>query len=91
MGAADRVQLVSPSDLTVTLPRAARRDMTVTLVYEGPIEAPIAQGQQVAKLRVSAEGIEDFEVPLEAAAPVEELGPMGRIVASLKHLILGNL
>jgi D-alanyl-D-alanine carboxypeptidase (penicillin-binding protein 5/6) len=92
MGQSETVELVSPTDLTVTLPRAAKRNMTATLVYEGPIQAPIAEGQEIAMLRISAEGlVADLEVPLVAASAVEEVGPMGRIIASLKHLILGNL
>ena len=75
----------------VTLPRKARPEMTVRVVYDGPIPAPIRQGAELAKLVVGAPGMKDVEVPLYAGAAVGRLGPAGRVVATLRHLLWGSL
>ena len=89
LGAAPTVPLIAERDLTVTLSRKARLDMKVTVVYDSPIPAPLEVGQQVAKLVISAPGEETVEVPLVAGAAVEQLGFLGRITGSVKHLIFG--
>jgi D-alanyl-D-alanine carboxypeptidase (penicillin-binding protein 5/6) len=89
LGAAPFVPLVAPVGVTVTLSRKARRDMQVKVVYEGPIPAPLAPGQDVARLVISAPGEETVEVPLQAGAAVERLGLLGRATAALEYLVFG--
>ncbi|MEQ8357233.1 MAG: D-alanyl-D-alanine carboxypeptidase family protein [Kiloniellaceae bacterium] len=89
LGAEDSVPLVVADDMTVTLPRNERNGMKVSVVYESPIPAPIPAGQEIAKLRVSWPGGVPVEVPLTAGSDVEQLGPFGRIAASIKFLLLG--
>jgi len=89
LGEAPVVPLVTDEDLVLTMPRAARRDMRVTVEYEGPIPAPIVQGQVLARMRVSAPGMEDHVVALRAGEDVAKLGPFGRITAAVGHLIWG--
>ncbi len=89
LGTAATVPLITERELTFTLSRRARLDMTVTVVYDGPIPAPLERGQQIATLIVAAPGEETVEVPLVAGAAIERLGFAGRITASVKHLIFG--
>jgi len=88
-GQAETVPLVLPEDLTVTLPRKSRRKMTVKVIQDGPIPAPIEEGQQVATLVISAPDTDAIEVPLMAGAAVERLGIFGRFAASIKQLLFG--
>jgi D-alanyl-D-alanine carboxypeptidase (penicillin-binding protein 5/6) len=89
LGAEETVPLVVAEDMTVTLPRNDRNGMKVSVVYESPIPAPIPAGQEIAKLRVTwPEGV-PVEVPLQAGKDVDQLGPFGRIFASIKFLLLG--
>ncbi|GAB4393512.1 MAG: D-alanyl-D-alanine carboxypeptidase family protein [Kiloniellaceae bacterium] len=90
LGDEDTVPLVIADDLTVTLPRNDRNGMQVSVVYDSPIPAPIPAGQEIAKLRVSWPGGVPVEVPLQAGQDVEQLGPFGRIAASIKFLLLGS-
>ncbi len=85
------VPLVIESDLVVTLPRKSRREMRVAATYDGPIAAPIERGAEIAKLVVSAPEIAPVEIPLVAGGAVERLGPAGRLVAMVKHLLWGSL
>ncbi len=89
LGDDETVPLVIPEDLTVTLPRSDRNGMNVSVVYDAPISAPIPAGREIAMLRVSWPGGVPVEVPLQAGKDVEQLGPFGRIAASIKFLLLG--
>ncbi|MFZ1414542.1 MAG: D-alanyl-D-alanine carboxypeptidase family protein [Defluviicoccus sp.] len=86
-GAAREVALVSQRDILVTLPRTARPGMNVVVSYTGPVPAPIAAGQQLAILKMSAPGVGAMEQPLVAGAPVEKLGVFGRLVFAITHLV----
>ena len=90
LGAEETVPLVVAEDMVVTLPRRARNGMKVSVVYESPIPAPVPAGQEVALLRVSWPDGVPIEVPLMAGQDVEQLGPFGRIGASIKFLLLGT-
>ena len=89
LGRSETVPLLLEQALTVTLPRKSRKEMKVTVVYDGPIPTPIKKGARVAKLRVEAPNMEPIERPLVAGADVARLGVAGRLWAALKHLLLG--
>jgi serine-type D-Ala-D-Ala carboxypeptidase (penicillin-binding protein 5/6) len=89
LGAETKVPLTVASDAVVTIPRRSRKDMKVTAVYDKPIKAPIAQGQNVGKLVVTVPGQTPTEFPLVAGASVERLGAMGRVGAALSYLVFG--
>lgn len=89
LGDSPKVPLVSDRDISLSVRRTARKDMTVTVEYTGPIPAPIVAGQPIAMLRVSVPDMEDRSFPLYAGADVGRLGPVGRITSALGHLIWG--
>lgn len=89
LGDKAKVPLVSDRDINLSIRRTARKDMTVTVEYTGPIPAPIMAGQPIAMLKVSGPDMEDQSFPLYAGADVGQLGPMGRITSALGHLIWG--
>lgn len=89
LGAESKVDLVADKDILLTLPRSASRDMKVSVVYEGPIPAPIAQGDQIATLKVEVPDQDAIEFPLYAAHDVGRLGFVGRIGAAFKYLLWG--
>ncbi len=91
LGTSAAVPLIINDDLVVTITRKARRSMKVSVVYNGPLEAPIAAGDQVAELKISTPGNEDLKVPLYAGADVGRLGVFGRVQAAIGYLIWGAL
>ncbi|WP_417496017.1 D-alanyl-D-alanine carboxypeptidase family protein [Maricaulis sp.] len=90
MGEADTVGLQVGDAVQVALQRRARRNMTVSVVYDGPLMAPIAAGQEIGHLVVEAPGYEPQNFPLFAAEDVERKGMFGRIGAALAHMIRGG-
>ncbi|MBM3566141.1 MAG: hypothetical protein FJX42_08515, partial [Alphaproteobacteria bacterium] len=83
------VPLVIEDKLILTMPRKARRDMKVRLVYDGPIPAPVRKGQVVGFVEVSAPDVPKVEVPVVAGADVARLGLPNRIFAAINYLIYG--
>ncbi len=90
-GAEDMVPLTVAKDLIATVPRGSRDQISAMAVFDAPVRAPIAAGQEIGRLVISAADDKGTtEVPLVAAAPVERLGMIGRAVATLKYLILSR-
>lgn len=83
------VGLVIDQDVEITLPRKSRRQMKVTVQYDGPIPAPVKKGQELAKVVISAPDVKDIEIPLYAAEDAGRLGFVGRLGAAVKSIIWG--
>ena len=87
LGGDDTVPLIAPRNLAVTLPAGINAsNVRVKVVYNGPIKAPIAQGQHVADLVVQTGDTPPQSMPLVAAQAVEEAGFFGRLWAGLTSL-----
>lgn len=89
MGEAESVGLQVQANVSAGLHRRARRDLVVSVNYEGPLVAPVAAGDVVGTVRVEAPGYDAREYPLVAAEDVARKGLMGRIGAALAHMIRG--
>ena len=87
LGAAETVPLQSPTDIVITAPRQGLADMKMSVVYDGPVPAPIAKGAKIGSLTVTAPGIAPVSYPLVAGADVAELGFFGRAMAALGSLV----
>jgi D-alanyl-D-alanine carboxypeptidase (penicillin-binding protein 5/6) len=89
LGAEPKVPLSVGSDLIVTLPRKARKDMKVTVEYDRPIPAPIERGRMVGRVVVTAADFPPVDAPLVAAASVERMNTFGRIATLAGYLVWG--
>ncbi len=90
LGSEAKVPVTVQKDVVVTLPRAARRSMKATVHYDSAIKAPIAKGQTVGKLTITADGIDPVEMPLVATQSVAKLGPIERIAVAAGYLVWGK-
>jgi D-alanyl-D-alanine carboxypeptidase (penicillin-binding protein 5/6) len=88
LGGANSVGLVPQRDIAVTLPAGLGQDIRARIVYQGPVRAPIAQGQHIADLVVTAGGMEQ-RMPLVAEEAVGEAGFFGRMMAGLGRFFGG--
>ena len=84
LGAAPTVPLVAPKDLRVLVPRGDRAGLKARVVYQGPLEAPIASGDKVAALVVDVPGREPVTFDLVAGADVARGGLAVRLNAAAK-------
>lgn len=69
------------------VPVGARRNVRLSIEYEGPLRAPIRAGEHVAELVIAAEGMQPSRVPLVAAESVATAGPLRRIINALAELL----
>jgi serine-type D-Ala-D-Ala carboxypeptidase (penicillin-binding protein 5/6) len=90
MGQTTKVPDATTQDVVVTLPRSSRHDMKVKAEYDRPVTAPVAKGQKVGKLVVSAPDFAPQEFPLVATQPVARLNPMGRVAVAAGYLLWGR-
>ena len=78
----------SKSASELTLPAGTSpSNIKVTVVYNGPIKAPIAQGQHIADLIVSTSDTPPQTMPLVAEKAVSTAGFFGRIWTGLTSLL----
>ncbi len=71
-GTQGSVDLVSKTDVKVLLPRGATERLTGKIVYEGPVIAPVTEGQKIGRLEIKRGANVVLEQPLEASAAVEQ-------------------
>jgi D-alanyl-D-alanine carboxypeptidase (penicillin-binding protein 5/6) len=78
-GAANEVQLGVAAPLLVSLPRGKYDQLKPSMDVPETLEAPIAKGQTIGKVRVSLDGKVVAERPLVALEAVEEAGFFKRL------------
>ncbi|WP_033922794.1 D-alanyl-D-alanine carboxypeptidase family protein [Sphingomonas sp. 37zxx] len=86
LGGESTVGLVAPRDLTITVPSGTSAAITAKVVYQGPIQAPIAAGQHIADLVITSADTGEQRLPLVAETAVAEAGFFGRVWAGLMSL-----
>jgi D-alanyl-D-alanine carboxypeptidase (penicillin-binding protein 5/6) len=89
-GGSKTVPLTVSQDLVLTLPKGDREKVTAKAVVNTPIVAPIAAGQDVGKLVVTAPNMPEFTYPLVAGQDVPEIGLGGRIMVNFKRMVFGE-
>lgn len=87
MGAAPRVGLVLPEDLSILIPATGQDALQAHISYQGPIEAPIAKGQEIAELVLEREDMPEMRLPLVAEADVPRGGFVPHVVTAAQVLM----
>ena len=90
LGTTANVPVTVQSDVLVSLPRNSRSSLKVTAVYDHPAPAPIAQGQQVGTLQVTASDMTPVQIPLVAAKPVDKVSGFSRAALAAGYLLFGK-
>lgn len=70
-GAARSVPLVADTAVRVMLPRGSNERLNGRIVWQGPIIAPVREGDQIARLKVYRGKTLALDIPLRAAQDVE--------------------
>ncbi|MEQ1866767.1 MAG: D-alanyl-D-alanine carboxypeptidase family protein [Micropepsaceae bacterium] len=70
--------------------RASREGLKVKVTYMEPVVAPVARGQEVGTLSITAPGVPEMTVPVFAGAEVEEGGIFTQIKTGIKDLMSGE-
>jgi D-alanyl-D-alanine carboxypeptidase (penicillin-binding protein 5/6) len=88
-GEAGGVELVSKGPVDVLLPRGFGDQMRGRVVYQGPVAAPIEQGQEIGTLQITVNDQLLREAKVYAAEGVGEGGIKQRAIDGLQELLLG--
>jgi D-alanyl-D-alanine carboxypeptidase (penicillin-binding protein 5/6) len=90
LGNKPSVQLLTPADVEVTIPKRLRSQLKIAAVYDSPVPAPVVAGQQLGKLVVTVPGRDAVELPLVSDSSAEKLGFGGRMGAAFSYLVWGS-
>ncbi|QYX55940.1 D-alanyl-D-alanine carboxypeptidase [Roseovarius sp. SCSIO 43702] len=90
MGETASVGLMARDDVSTLMPAMSAGPLKAEVVYQGPIEAPISQGDELAELVFAPEGLPETRVPLVAASDVARGGFVNRI-KTVSSLLLTRL
>ena len=78
-GKSDTVPLLTRDNVNLIMHRSMLKNAKATVVYEGPVMAPIRENQQIGYLRVEVDGGASREYPLYAGRSVGEMSIFGKI------------
>lgn len=88
-GEKGRVPLVARKAVQIMVPRGAREKIIARVVYNGPVRAPVEEGQKIGILKVWRNDVLVLEMPLQAAASVAA-GPIHkRAIDAASELVIG--
>jgi D-alanyl-D-alanine carboxypeptidase (penicillin-binding protein 5/6) len=79
MGSSRTVGLSLVGEPKILVPVTGRKDITSKIIYQGPLQAPITKGNQVAELVISIPGLPETRLPLIAAETVRRGGFLPRL------------
>lgn len=86
-GETGNVGLIAQGTINASFAVGTQPNVKLTVRYEGPLQAPIAKGEQVAELEILVDGQPPSRVPLVTDRAVAKAGPFQRLLNGLKALI----
>ncbi len=91
LGQNDKVGVYSETDIYKTIKKARLKKLETKIVYNGPVEAPIKKGDEIAKLIINYDGEILSEHNLFASENVKKQNIISRIINSINYLIWGDV
>ncbi|MFO1112056.1 MAG: D-alanyl-D-alanine carboxypeptidase family protein [Bradyrhizobium sp.] len=88
-GESRSVKLASKEPIKVMVPKNGSEKLIARIVYNGPVRAPVAEGQQVGMVRVWRGPNVAMEAPVYAAEAVAPGSTMRRAIDGASELIIG--
>jgi D-alanyl-D-alanine carboxypeptidase (penicillin-binding protein 5/6) len=88
-GASGSVSLQVPSLVKLMVPKAGGEKLIARIAYQGPVPAPITQGQPIGLLKVWRDDKLVLQVPLKAAVSVAKGNMPQRAMDAVAELIIG--
>ena len=91
LGKQATVKVYTKENIYKTIKKARKKNLKISLNYDGPIEAPIFKDDKVAKLKIVYDEEIIGEYDLFAAQEVKKLNMFSRLLRSLNYLIWGDV
>jgi D-alanyl-D-alanine carboxypeptidase (penicillin-binding protein 5/6) len=77
-GSAREVGLLTERQVRVNVPKDRRAELSATIRYDGPVQAPIRAGERIGTLEIAVPGMEPARVPLVAQRDIGKAGFFAR-------------
>ena len=91
LGSKDKVKVHTENDIYITIKKARIRNLETKIIYNGPVEAPIKNGDKIAKLIINYEGKLMSEHDLLSSENINKKNIISRIWKSINYLIWGDV
>ena len=91
LGKETQVSVYVKNDIYKTIPKARKRLLKASVVYNGPVQAPIKKGDVLGKLKVMYDGELLNEYDILAFNNVKKLNVFSRLIKSINFLIWGDV
>ena len=91
LGKKDFVNTYVKNDIYKTIPKASKKFLKVSIIYKGPIQAPIKKDDILGKLKISYKDKFIEEYDLLAFEDVKKLNAFSRLMKSINFLIWGDV
>ena len=91
LGESNYIKGITKEDIYVTLGKKESRSMNVYIEYEGPVQAPIAKDQEIAKIKIYQKNNLIQTVPLYASEKLKKVNFIKSLFTSINYLIWGDV
>jgi serine-type D-Ala-D-Ala carboxypeptidase (penicillin-binding protein 5/6) len=91
LGKEDKVDVYTNRDVYKTIKKAKKKFLKVSIIYDGPIEAPIKKDEKVAVLKIVYNDELVGEYDLLASKEVQKVNFVSKLFKSLNFLIWGDV
>ena len=85
-----KIKAYVKNDIYKTIPKAKKKYLKVTINYEGPIKAPIKEGQQIGNLILESPNEEVKKFPIYASKSVKKVNFFKSLFLSFNYMIWGD-
>jgi len=91
LGKKNTVGVFVNTDIYKTIPKAHKKFLKVSIIYNGPIQAPITKNDVLGKLKITYKDEPLGEYDLLAMEDVKKLNVFSRLIRSVNFLIWGDV
>ncbi len=90
-GKKETVNVFVKNDIYKTIPKAKKKYLKVKIEYDGPIQAPINQNEEIAKLNIFYKDENIGSYDLIASENIKKQNIFARLLTSINYLIWGDV
>jgi len=91
LGTKNRLDVSSPSDLFITVPKRKKKTIKAVMSYNKPIQSPIKKGQIVGSINVYVSNVLTNQIDLIANEDIKKANIFARLFKSLNYLVWGDV
>ena len=91
LGKEEKVSVYTKHDIFKTIKKGKKKNLEISVNYDGPVEAPIKKDDKIAILKIVYEGKLIGQYNLLASKNIKKINFISRLFKSLNYLIWGDV